>query len=111
MAFTWFDTSEVDAFVDTTVRSLAAKLPPARLDEGAAASTKSTARLEKAHDDLLRDVQGFARGRRLNVYKKGRLASRLKWALHDAGYPVDFVEALAFKVAAVVASAGADRLV
>jgi hypothetical protein len=106
---TWFDTAEVDAFVDRTIADLRQRIPPASLNDEGRKGAKAGAKFEKAHDNILRDAQTFARQHRPNFYKKARLANRFKWGLLAAGYSKDFVDAFAIKVASVVAAAGSDR--
>ncbi|MGH8677271.1 MAG: hypothetical protein ACREUQ_02825 [Burkholderiales bacterium] len=43
---------------------------------------------------------------RLNLYTKARLANRIQWALKEAGYRDDFIEATTREVATHVALAG-----
>lgn len=102
--FSWFDTKEVDEFVDRMIADLQARVPVASLDRA-----KGPARLEKAHDELLRAAMVFARDHRPNLFKKARMASRFKWGLQAAGYPKDFVDAFALRVASVTAAAHVDR--
>src|SRR6266581_3721030 len=75
----WFDCKEVDEFADTIVADLVKRFPPS--DVGVPA--------RKAAD-------------RLNLYKKAHLGNRVKWALKEAGYPEEFVDALTYELVTVV---------
>ena len=77
---------------------------------GAGVPTKKAAeRLKKTHDSIFRRVEVFARTQYLNVYKKAHLGNRFKWALQEAGYPKDFVDALTYELVTVVTLASAGR--
>jgi hypothetical protein len=67
---------------------------------------KAELRLGEAHESLLRQASEFAGTHQLNIYKKSRLANRVKWALLDAGYPKPLVDDLAYKLATAVTLAG-----
>jgi hypothetical protein len=108
MVFSWFSTSNIDAFVDGEVAGLLKRVPPARLDAGTGAK-KAEEQLAKAHDQLLRHAQAFVQREKPNLYQKARLANRMKWALSEAKYPKAFVDGLAFALASVVAAANSER--
>jgi hypothetical protein len=101
MILDWFNTTEVDALADRLARDLVKRSPPSTQELG----KKGEARLSKVRDAVLREAGDFASKHPLNVYKKARLANRLKWALHEAGYPKSTVDELAFELASVVATA------
>ena len=54
---------------------------------------------------MLRQAHDYARGNKLNVYTKARLANQFKWALLEAGYPKSFVNSMTYELATVVAAA------
>lgn len=109
MVFSWFNTRAVDAFVDAEVADLIRRIPPGKLEGDSPAAKKARGQLEKAHDDLLRKVSEFVQRERPGLFKKARLANRMKWALAEAKYPQAFVDRLAYALAAVAASANASR--
>jgi uncharacterized membrane protein len=109
MVFSWFNTSKIDAFVDGEVADLVRRIPPAKLEGGAAGAKKAEEQLAKAHDQLLRQAQAFVRREKPNLYQKARLANRMKWALLEAKYPKAFVDEFAYALASVVAAANAQR--
>ena len=49
--------------------------------------------LRKAQEAIFARAAKFARTPKLNLYKKARLGSQFRWALSEAGYPGEFVEA------------------
>src|SRR5690606_5370128 len=78
MIFKWFDTGEVDALAERMVTEFRDRLPLADCEAG---GKKAEARLRSAHDTLLQQAREFATNNKLNIYKKSRLANRVKWAL------------------------------
>lgn len=102
MFFNWFDATEVDALADRLARDLTKRAPPASADIH---GKKAESDRGKARDAVIRQGRDFAGKQRLNVYKKARLANRFKWTLREAGYPKEFVDEMAFELAAAVAAA------
>lgn len=98
----WFDTKAVDALATSMARDLAKRVPPAGIDAG---GQKAEAKQKRTHDLVLRQAHDYARGNKLNVYTKARLANQFKWALLEAGYPKSFVDAMTYELATVVAAA------
>ena len=98
----WFDTKEVDAFADAVVAELRSRFPPTGVE---VQKKKDVQRVLKGVDRLVARVEEFARGGRLNVYKKARFGNRVKWALKEAQYPEPFVEALTHELVAQLALA------
>jgi hypothetical protein len=109
MVFSWFNTREVDTFVDAEVADLVKRVPPARLEGGGAGAKKAREQLEKSHDLLLRHARDFVQREKPNLYQKARIANRMKWALREAEYPKAFVDEFAYALATVVAAANAQR--
>src|SRR5262245_3167191 len=91
MLFGWLDTKEVDAFADSVVAELLRRFPPSGVD---LSSKKAVERVVKQVEALMARVAEFARGHKLNVYKKARFGNRIKWALKDANYPDLFVDVM-----------------
>ena len=102
MILAWFDTKGVDALAATMARDLAKRVPPAGIG---ADGKKAAAKQKRTHNLVLRQAHDYARGNKLNVYTKARLANQFKWALSEAGYPKAFVDTMTFELAAVVAAA------
>jgi hypothetical protein len=109
MVLSWFNTAKVDAFIDAEVADLVKRVPPAKLEGDGAAAKKATEKLEQSHDLLLRNARNFVQRDKPNLYQKARIANRMKWALHEAGYPKAFVDEFAYALASVVASANSQR--
>ena len=101
MVLNWLNTKEVDALADELTRELLHRVPPSNFG---AAGKKAASKQARTQQVVLQRARQFADSCGLNVYKKARLANRLKWSLRDAGYPADFVDALAYEVAAVMAT-------
>jgi len=102
----WFDCSAVDAFADGAVADLVKRVPPASM----AAPGKSTAkRLKSINDQIFARAEAFARSTPLNLYKKAHLGNRVKWALREAGYNQEFVDALTYELVTVVSLAANAR--
>ena len=101
--FDSFNSKEVDAFADSIVAELVERHPPRA--EGAA-GRKEVARLRRAFGRIFSRIDSFARTHDLNLYRKARLANRIQWALKEAGYREDFIEATTHEVATHVALAG-----
>lgn len=101
MLFGWLDTKAVDAVADRLVQELAKNLPPSSV---ATQGAKAKASRRKVLESVFRQVRNFAEKNPLNVFKKARLANRIKWALHEGGYPQEFVDEIAFELAAVMAT-------
>ena len=101
-----FDSSnskEIDAFADSIVSEMIGRHPPRA--EGAA-GRKEVARLRKAFGRIFSRIDSFARTHALSLYGKARLANRIQWALKEAGYREDFIDATTQEVATHVALAG-----
>lgn len=103
MLFKWFDTREVDAQAQRMVQEFSERLPLTDYQSG---GKKAEARLREAHDMLLRQARECAASQKLNIFKKSRLANRVKWALLDAGYPKVLADEIAYELAAVTALTG-----
>jgi hypothetical protein len=98
----WFDVKEVDGFADSIVAELRERYPPSGVELPA---RKAIDRLRKSFGRMFARIDDFARASSLNLYKKARLGNRVKWALKDAGYPEEFVEAFTRELVTHVALA------
>jgi len=93
----WLNTREVDEVADAIVADLVKRLPPSP-----GPHTRKTAdRLKRTHDVIFARLEQFARSRKLNIYKKARLANRVRWGLREAGYAPEFTDALSYELATV----------
>ena len=86
----WFRTRDVDEFADALVADIRRRFPPTGIE---AKGSKYAERIHKIHGALLAQIEGFAKGTRLSLYRKARLGNRVKWGLKDAGYADLFVDA------------------
>ena len=102
----WFNCKEVDAFADGVVADLVKRVPPAAVEVPA---KKAAQRLKTTNDMIFKRAETFARSQRLNLYKKAHLGNRVKWALKEAGYPQEFVDALTYELVTVVTLASGAR--
>lgn len=104
----WFRTAEIDEFTRAIAAQIVERVPPSSL---AAPSKKTTGSLRQSHHQVFAQAQKFALGHRLNLCKKARLGNTFRWALRDAGYPKEFVDAWAYELVTYVAleSAAARR--
>ena len=99
MIFGWFDCTQVNAFADELVADLVKRVPPPVIESPA---KKTVERLKRTSDMVFTRTQAFAREARPNLYKKAQLGNRVKWALREAGYPEEFIDALTYELVTVV---------
>lgn len=102
----WFDCSAVNEFADKAVADFVKRVPPGAL---AAPADNTAKRLKSTNDMIFARAEAFARSQPLNIYKKARLGNRVKWALREAGYPVEFADALTHELVAVITLASGIR--
>jgi hypothetical protein len=85
-----FDTTDVDKYADWIVEEIKRALPP-----GFDPNLKNVAeRAESLNQRIAKQTKTFTQGTRLNIYKKARLASRVRDGMNAHGYPEPFVRAL-----------------
>lgn len=87
----WFHTKELDEFADSIVSRLVESYPPGG---GPPSGKKAFERLRKQFGAAFDRIDGFVRSQKLNLYKKAHFANRMRWALHEAGYPPEFVRTM-----------------
>lgn len=84
----FFNTAAVDEFADWIVAEVKNALPA-----GFSPGTKNIAdRAEKLNQSIAKGVADFTRKSRLNIYKKARLAARVREGMSAHGYPEAFVK-------------------
>jgi len=98
--FRWFDTREIDEFAQLIAAELFKRVPPATLDSH---TKKAAERLRNTHEAIFARAGKFARTHKLNVYKKARLGNQFRWALKEAGFPREFVDAWTYELVTLVA--------
>jgi cell division septum initiation protein DivIVA len=88
----FFSTTEVDEFADWIVGEVKRALPTVadkkikNIEERAA----------KLNERISRKTDEFKKNTGLNIYKKARLAARVREAMSSHGYPKQFVEAFSY---------------
>ena len=91
-----FNTEEVDRYADWIVDELKRSLPP-----GFDADKDSVARrAAKLHERLAKHTSEFTQKTRLNIYKKARLAARVREGMGGLGYPAAFIKSFSYDVIA-----------
>jgi hypothetical protein len=84
-----FKTAEVDEYADWIVAEVKRALP-----SGYSPGTKNIAdRAEKLNASIAKRTEEFARTTKLNIYKKARLAARVREGMGAHGYPQAFIKA------------------
>jgi hypothetical protein len=90
---TFFDTTDVDQYADWIVAEVKRSLPPT--------GVKNVAdRAEKLNLSIAKKTAEFARSTKLNIYKKARLAARVREGISSLGYPESFVKSFSFDLLA-----------
>jgi len=87
-----FDTTEVDRFADWIVSEVKNALPPAH-DPSAKNIAQRADRLNKQIDE---QTLVFCKSTKLNIYKKARLAARVREGMNEHGYPEPFIKSFSF---------------
>ena len=88
----FFDTADVDKYADWIVAEVKRSLPPAY-----SPGTKNIAdRAEKLNQSIAKKTADFSRSTKLNIYKKARLAARVREGMKAHGYPDPFVKSFSF---------------
>jgi hypothetical protein len=99
MIFNWFETSDLDFATDQWVNEFSTRCSTEDVEKG---GKKAEFRFIEAQEALLKRAKEYADANKLNIYKKSRLANRIKWSLLDRGYPKPIVDDLAYRLASAV---------
>ena len=92
MFASFFDTAQVDQYADWIVSEVKRSLPP-----GFDPSTKNTAEnAHKMNERIAQRTGEFAKTTSLNVYKKAKLAARVREGMNAHGYPEPFVKSFSY---------------
>jgi hypothetical protein len=92
----FFKTTDVDQFADLIVTEVKQALPA-----GFSPGTKNIAdRAEKLNASIAKRTTEFTRTASLNIYKKARLAARVREGMSAHGYPDAFVKSFSFDLLA-----------
>jgi hypothetical protein len=92
----YFKTADVDQYADWIVAEINRSLPA-----GFSPGTKNIAdRAEKLNVSIAKRTGEFARTSSLNIYKKARLAARVREGMSAHGYPDAFVKSFSYDLLA-----------
>lgn len=97
--FQWFNAKDVDELARSMAAELIMRVPPSKLDSH---TRQAAERLRNTHDAIFARAGKFARLHPLNVYRRARLGNGFRWALKEAGYPPDFVEAWTYELVILI---------
>ena len=95
----WFDTRDIDEFARSIASELIKRVPPTSLDSR---KKKTVGQLKSSHHAIFTRAENFARTHPLNVYKRARVGNSFRWALKEAGYPADLVEAWTYELVTLI---------
>ena len=100
-----FKTADVDKFADWIVAEVKQALPA-----GFSPGTKNIAdRAEKLNASIAKRTSEFARTASLNIYKKARLAARVRDGMSALGYPETFVKTFSLDLLSRLQAASKKR--
>jgi hypothetical protein len=89
----FFNTAEVDQYADWIVAEVKRNLPPA--------GTKNISdRAEKLNASIAKKTGEFTQSTKLNIYKKARLAARVREGMSSLGYTESFVKSFSLDLLA-----------
>jgi hypothetical protein len=92
----FFKTADVDEYADWIVAEVKRSLPA-----GFSPGTKNISdRAEKLNSSIAKKTGEFARTSSLNIYKKARLAARVREGMSAHGYPDAFVKSFSYDLLA-----------
>lgn len=92
----FFKTADVDQYADWIVAEVKRSLPA-----GYSPGTKNIAeRAEKLNESIAKKTAEFSRSTKLNIYKKARLAARVREGMSAHGYPEPFVKSFSIDLLA-----------
>jgi hypothetical protein len=86
----WLSTREADEFAKTIVSDLTKRVPPAGVD---LADRKALKKLLRTQNSIFDQVNRFAQNHTPNMYQKASFGNTVKWALKEAGYTSEAVDA------------------
>jgi hypothetical protein len=92
----FFSTTETDEFADWIVAEVKRAAPPDLASRNK--KKKHAIRARDMDENIARRVVEFTRTTRLNIYKRARLAARVREGLTGHGYPKAFVHSFSFEL-------------
>jgi len=88
----FFKTAEVDQYADWIVAEVKRSLPPGYSPN----SKKIGENVDRLDKSIAKKTVEFTRSTKLNIYKKARLAARVREGMSAHGYPEPFVKSFSF---------------
>jgi hypothetical protein len=101
----FFNTAEVDQYADWIVEELKRTLP-AGFDPDKDSVARRAGKLNERID---KRTAAFAQQTSLNIYKKARLAARVREGMSANGYPATFVKSFSYDLLARLQMAASKR--
>jgi cell division septum initiation protein DivIVA len=92
----FFNTAEVDKFADWIVEELKRLLPPGFDPDKDSVGRRA----EKLNERIAKRTAEFTQQTSLNIYKKARLAARVREGMSTSGYPATFVKSFSYDLLA-----------
>ena len=107
MIASFFNTTKTNEFADWIVAEVKRAAPP---DTAPSKKKKKHAiRAREMDENIARRVVEFTRTTRLNIYKKARLAARVREGMSAHGYPEAFVKSFSYELVARIQAAAKAR--
>jgi len=101
----FFATAEVDQYADWIVGELKRSLPP-----GFDPSLKNVAeRVDKLNERIAKRTEELSKTTRLNIYKKARMAARVREGMGTYGYPEPFIKSFSFDLLSRIQAASSGK--
>src|SRR5580692_8433230 len=92
----FFNTAEVDQYADWIVGELKRLLPPGFDPDKDSVGRRA----EKLNERMAKRIAEFTQQTSLNIYKKARLAARVREGMSTSGYPATFVKSFSYDLLA-----------
>lgn len=86
----WFDAKEAQKFGMELAIFFTERLSP----ETSRRKEKTPAKKQEVLNKMFHQIERFKLQHKLNVYKKAKFGNSFQWALKDAGYDQEFINAL-----------------
>lgn len=90
MMIDWFDAKEAQKFGMELAVFLTERIP----HEATRGKEKTSAKKQEVLGKMFQQIERFKLQHKLNIYKKAKFGNSFQWALKDAGYDQEFVNAL-----------------
>lgn len=90
MMIDWFNAKEAQKFGIELAAFFTERIPP----EISHRKEKTSAKKKEVLSKMFQRIERFKLQYKLNVYKKAKFGNSFQWALKDAGYDQEFINAL-----------------